>query len=220
MILLDHESFVAADKPGGWLTVPSRSGRADTRPCLGLRLEEELGVRLWPVHRLDLEVSGVVLFAKSAAAHRVANAWFESRLVHKLYEAWSEGRSDAFTAGVAQEWRSLLARGKRRAYVAAHGKLAVTRATLVEANAGHLAWRLEPLTGRPHQLRFHLAEHGCPILGDALYGARTRFGPGIALRAVRLDLSTCPGAAAFALPAVVEAASLRAVATGAGAGPG
>jgi tRNA pseudouridine32 synthase/23S rRNA pseudouridine746 synthase len=210
MLLVDSLHFVAADKPAGSLTVPSRLGDKDSRPCFGRTLERELGARLWPVHRLDLEVSGIVLFARDAAAHREANTWFENRQVHKTYEAWTEGSPTGLAADVAHEWRSLLVRGKRRAFEAAHGKLAVTRATFVAAAAGHLVWRLEPLTGRPHQLRVHLAAHGYPVLGDALYGATASFPAGIALRAVRLDFTGCPGAIASGLPAAIQTTGLGA----------
>ena len=191
--VFDNPHFVAIDKPAGMLTVPSRLGVDDPRPCAGRELERELGLRLWPVHRLDLEVSGLVLFAKDPEAHRAASAWFEGRDVHKRYQALTERGAGAPPAGEVT-WRSRLLRGKKRAYESPHGKSAETRARCLGRQGDWLSWELEPLTGRPHQLRVHLAAHGFVIAGDELYGATHPFaGGGIGLRAVSLELSACPG---------------------------
>lgn len=199
----DGERFVAADKPPGWLSVPSRWGAADERPCLGRILEAHLGVRLWPLHRLDEEVTGLVLFARDASAHAEASRWFEHGLVDKHYEAFTE-LAGAAPPPFEDTWRSRLLRGKKRAYESPHGKPCETRARLVgeEEVAGSrvLSWELQPLTGRPHQLRVELARHGHPILGDVLYGAhRSLPGGSIALRCVRLGFRA-PSATGLGLP--------------------
>jgi tRNA pseudouridine32 synthase / 23S rRNA pseudouridine746 synthase len=217
-IVFQNTEVVAADKPGGVLTVPSRIGGEDPRPCFGRMLEAALGLRLWPVHRLDVEVGGLVLFAKNAAAHRVANAAFEGRQVDKRYEALTEGADKV--AQLPAEWtfESLLVRGKRRSFAAPHGKPATTRARAVSkvAAAAFLARdaggrppsellhvELAPLTGRPHQLRVHLANAGFPIAGDALYGATTRWREAgvIALRSVALAFLRVDDRAALGLDA-------------------
>ena len=200
--------FVAVDKPAGWLSVPARR-RADPRPCVGLELQRALGSRIWPVHRLDEPVSGVLLFARTARAHRLANGWFEQRQVRKFYQALTEGDPAGLVGGKRVEWRSSIKRGKRRAYESPGGRPAVTRARFVGRRREGLAWELEPLTGRPHQLRVHLAARGFPVLGDALYGAARPWpGGGIALRAVRLELEACPGARDAGLPVRIEVAPL------------
>lgn len=209
--LFENPLLIAVDKPTGWLSVPSRFGRDDPRPCLGLSLEQELGVQLWPIHRLDEEVSGLILFAKSADAHRLASAWFEKRQVKKLYEAWTEG--PAPTSGNSWLWRSTLLRGKKRAYASPHGKPAATSATFIglrQGSAGeYLSWEVEPHTGRPHQLRYELAHHGFPILGDKLYGSqRAAPGPGIALRCIRLGFAACEKANEMGLPLELKAEPL------------
>lgn len=208
-IVFKNERVLVLDKPAGWLSVPSRAGAADERPCAGLIAQERLG-RLWPVHRLDLEVSGLLVFARDAEAHRQLSAAFESRAVHKTYLGRSEGSPppDA-PLGVEARWESTLLRGKRRAYVHPAGKPAVTLATLLtvepdpeRSGARSLSWRLVPLTGRAHQLRVELGRRGCPLLGDTLYGASAplppRYGGGIALRAVALELG--PVGARLGLP--------------------
>jgi 23S rRNA-/tRNA-specific pseudouridylate synthase len=186
-VLFSNEHVVAANKPGGVLTVPSRTGDDDPRACFGRQLEAALNVRLWPVHRLDFEVEGVVLFAKHGAAHRIANAAFEGRRVDKRYEALTEGGSQLTTLPATFVWESLLVRGKRRSFEAPHGKPARTRAqALGRIPAGDrlapapgavavpqtlVHFALAPETGRPHQLRVHLAKAGFPVAGDVLYGA-------------------------------------------------
>ncbi len=216
-MLFQNDQFVAVDKPGGWLSVPSRLGAADERPCLGRILEVELGVRLWPVHRLDEEVTGLILFALNAAAHRAAGKWFEDHVVGKAYEA--------FTDGVSPEgrgpwvWRSQLLRGKRRAYASPHGKPAETEARIAGKIAlkgdALLHWRLLPHTGRPHQLRYELAHHGYPIVGDELYGSKKTFvKDSIALRCVGLDFGNCPEAKALGLPRTLEAPELASLLEG------
>ncbi len=168
----------------------------DPRPVLGKILEEEHGVRLFPVHRLDEVVSGVVIFAKSSMAHQKACLWFEKKLVSKEYEALS-----SFKEGVSSKkpyrWESKILRGKKRAYEKSFGKLAITTASFVrtEEREGVLlmCWRLRPVTGKPHQLRFEMFKQGMPLVGDELYCGELKlstFKPDrIALRAVRLDFS-------------------------------
>lgn len=211
--IFENEHFVAVDKPAGTLTVPGRTGASDERLCLSHELAKTGPVL--PIHRLDVEVSGLVLFAKNTRAHREANAWFEARHVHKSYEAWTEGTiPDGSNPGQTFEWQSNILRGKRRAYESPHGKPAITRATWLGSERFHdipiQRWQLEPLTGRSHQLRFELSRHGFPILGDTLYGAHVEFiAHAIALRSIRLDFSGCAGAAKLGLPEVIQASSLR-----------
>ena len=121
-LVYENSHVVVVDKPAGWLSVPSRIGAKDERFCLGRVLEQQLELRLWPVHRLDAEVSGLLMFAKSAAAHRLLGAGFEHHQIHKTYLAWSTGRlpQDA-KLGVAQRWQCRLLRGKKRAYLHAAG---------------------------------------------------------------------------------------------------
>ena len=202
--IFENEALIIVDKPVNWLTTPAREAD-DPRPCLGRRLQDELGLRIFPVHRLDFEVSGLVLFAKTAAAHRLAQAWFEGGRVTKTYRALS-GLAPGWPAEWT-EWRSQLAKGKRRAFRAAHGKAALTRARAQRAG-DQLRWTLEPRTGRSHQLRFELADHGWPILGDVLYGAEPRAPEsGIALRAVSLDFEGV--GERMGLPAVVAGPDLE-----------
>jgi tRNA pseudouridine32 synthase / 23S rRNA pseudouridine746 synthase len=200
--IFENEHFIIVDKPSGWLSVDSRDPR-DERPCAGRIIEKDMAAkgtekaRIWPCHRLDAEVSGILIFAKSSEAHRAANGWFEKHLVQKTYDAFSEPLANAADHDElraqlekTQLWHSNIARGKRRSYEADFGKEAITRVKLLgefdypNATSKCLHWQMEPLTGRPHQLRFELFKHKSPIIGDELYGARIKYpNEGIALRA-------------------------------------
>jgi 23S rRNA-/tRNA-specific pseudouridylate synthase len=180
-----HETpdVLVVDKPAGVPTIPDRFGAA------GLidQLAAERGERLWVVHRLDREVTGLLLVARTAAAHRQLSMWLEDREVRKTYAALTTGEPPG-PAGTTLRWADRLLRGKRRAYAAPHGKEAVTDAVFERVSGGVLTWTLRPRTGRNHQLRVHLASRGWPILGDALYGSAEVWPVGIALRAIRVEL--------------------------------
>ncbi len=216
-VVFQNENFIVIDKPHGMLTVPARTGDADPRQCAGRLLEKELGGRIFPVHRLDYEVGGIVMFARNAAAHRAASGWFEGHALQKAYEAITmanQERSEPQVPTPLEEpliWEAVLVRGKKRAFEASHGKKSLTRAwfvrelELVGAPPGKSfqLWRLEPVTGRSHQLRWEMFRHETPILGDVLYGGVPLHLPvpdAIALRAVQLSFTEKMDVSTFGLP--------------------
>jgi tRNA pseudouridine32 synthase/23S rRNA pseudouridine746 synthase len=222
-IVFENEHFAVLDKPALVLSTPSREGAADERECLGIELQNQLGIQIFPVHRLDFEVSGLVMFAKNAKAHSIANGWFENKQVFKTYQAYSSGQSydhipadvknfrDKLTPKTGEKffWKSRLLRGKRRSYDHATGKPSETEAIYLgkDPKTGWHHWELHPLTGRPHQLRFELSSHGFPIVGDELYGSKVKFTkPGIALRAVRIDFTGTKEGRELGLPPCIEVA--------------
>jgi tRNA pseudouridine32 synthase / 23S rRNA pseudouridine746 synthase len=204
-LLFENEAWCAVFKPASTLSVPSRQGADDTRTCVGTELQTQLGTRIWPVHRLDFEVSGILLFAKTADAHRDANTAFEKGLIQKTYRALSaslpkdpdprlhagEPRlSPPLQEGEESLWSARLVSGKRRSFAASHGKESLTRASWQTRSSDTRLWTLKPLTGRSHQLRVHMALAGFPIHGDSLYGSMSEYlVEGIALQAVKLDFS-------------------------------
>ena len=199
--VLKNDHFIIVDKRPNVLSVPSRLGSVDPRPCLGLLLQDELGKTIFPVHRLDYEVQGLIIFALTPEAQREANAWFENKTIQKIYSAISKS-SGAFKIGELYEWKCSLLRGKKRAYESPHGKESLTmgRLTSIDQN-GFSHWELSPITGRSHQLRYELFRHGEVIVGDALYGSLERFSEdGIALRAFKIDFSKIINREKFHLP--------------------
>lgn len=205
-IVFENTHFVIVNKPAGMLSVPSRQGSKDPRPVVGLLLQKQLQTKIFPCHRLDLEVSGLLLFAKTAQAHKAANRWFEKHEVQKIYHALAEGdaaRAEQFLRQT--EWQCKLVRGKKRAFEADYGDPAQTLVKFLGEREGHLFFELSPLTGRSHQLRYEMYRHQFPICGDTLYGAKKPWSDaGIALKATALDFRKSQKREAFGLPEKIE----------------
>jgi len=160
-VLLRGDGFIAVDKPPGLNVIPGREGGEN----LKAQLEAELGQRLWVVHRLDRDTSGVLLFALNAQLHRTLSMAFEHGEVHKRYLALVEGRLEAERL---LDW-PIAAGRKGRMKVAEGGKPSQTRVRPLEALRGATLVEAEPLTGRTHQIRVHLAHAGHPLLFDPKY---------------------------------------------------
>ncbi|MBP3982040.1 RluA family pseudouridine synthase [Acidovorax sp. JG5] len=158
-------------KPPGLLCVPGRG--PDKQDCLSARAQQR-----WPgalvVHRLDQATSGLVLMARHPDAQRRLGHAFAERQVHKRYQAVVQGQLGGDDSAwhdinlpIAADW----ARRPLRVIDHALGKPSLTRwrALAHDAAAQTTRIELEPVTGRTHQLRVHLAAIGHAILGDMLY---------------------------------------------------
>lgn len=167
-ILLQNEAVLAVNKPAGLLTI--RDGYDPALPHLSGWLQERFG-RVWTVHRLDKDTSGVILFARSADTHRLLNRQFEEKQVHKVYHALAKG---------IPAWQEIAAdfplrvngdRRHRTVIDAQRGKEAATALHLLEPFPIFSACLIEarPSSGYTHQIRAHLAHLGFPLLGDQLY---------------------------------------------------
>ena len=167
VIHADHEVLVVS-KPSGLLSVPGRG--EDRTDCLIERLRGAFPTVLL-VHRLDLDTSGVMVFALTPHAQRNLSKQFEERKTKKVYLARVAGRVAEKTGTVdlplIVDWPNR----PRQKVDHAEGRPAVTDWRVVRANDNETRIRLMPLTGRSHQLRVHMAEMGHPILGDPLYAS-------------------------------------------------
>lgn len=165
-ILHQDGDCVAVMKTCGVAAVPERTG---DDACLSALLAAQLGCRVFPVHRLDKEVGGVILYALSAEAHRFLNTAFERRRVRKTYLAVVHGTVTADKGVISRPIRAF--GSGRMAVDDARGKPSETGFEVLGRNGRFSLVRLRPLTGRRHQLRVHLYSMGHPIAGDGRYGA-------------------------------------------------
>lgn len=161
----DHEILVV-DKPSGLLSVPGRG--EDRADCLIARLRGAFPTVLL-VHRLDLDTSGVMVFALTPHAQRNLGKQFETRQVRKVYVARLDGqlapRTGTVELPLIVDWPNR----PRQKVDHAEGRPARTDWRVIRAAETETRVRLMPLTGRSHQLRVHMAETGHAILGDPLY---------------------------------------------------
>lgn len=165
LVVQETVDWIAAAKPEGLDTIPAE-GRSG---CLLSLLSELRKERLMVVHRLDREVSGVVIFARNAAAHRRLNIEFEERRVTKTYLAAVAGVPEEEKGTVDAPLREF---GSGRVGVdAERGKASITRWRAIERAATATLVEVRPETGRRHQIRAHLYHVGHPVLGDARYGS-------------------------------------------------
>jgi len=172
-VLYEDEHILAVDKPAGMLIHPSRATNTGTLANRVLAYYQKTGCccAFHPVTRLDRDTFGVVLLAKNAHIHALLNELHNEGSLKKSYEA-------LVLAGPDQEEGEISAPIARRPlpsllrYVSEEGKPSLTRYRVLERFDGCSRLRLEPVTGRTHQLRVHCAHKGFPILGDPQYGSR------------------------------------------------
>ncbi len=174
------EALVVYDKPAGQVVHAGSGHACGLVDVLAAWLAAEgLEARPVPVHRLDRATSGLVVFAIEERALRALHEAFRQRRVRKQYVAWCVGRLVPACGQIAAALCRPRGRDGRSRVVrpgAPGAQHALTRYRLEASGrvAGCEIARvaLEPLTGRRHQLRVHLAHAGAPIVGDARYGDR------------------------------------------------
>lgn len=212
-VLARGDGWLAVDKPAG---VPCHPAGNDVKRTLltALALGHARGAEPggpWLPHRLDRETSGLVLVALRRGVQRALARAFARREVRRLYQARVRGDvSLHFRVSDELVLRGRIARvGHRppRFAVAPEGVAAETRARLVRAGAEESELELEPVSGRQHQLRVHLAHLGHPIAGDPLYDPAARPGESMALRARALVLPA--GAVGNAAPLQLDAGGFK-----------
>jgi RluA family pseudouridine synthase len=190
VILLDDGRLLAVDKPEGIPCIPDRRG---TPGHLRQLLEEATGRRLFVVHRLDTDTSGLVLFAQDADLHRWLSIQFQEHRVLKEYTALVIGLPEPPEGTIDSPLRRF--GSGRTAVDPTDGKPAVTTYRVTEGLGRWSLVSLRPLTGRTHQIRAHLYSTGHPVAGDLMYGDRAvQSGfPRLMLHATRLEFTAPDG---------------------------
>jgi tRNA pseudouridine32 synthase / 23S rRNA pseudouridine746 synthase len=182
------DRLLVLDKPSGLLAVPGRGPLL--QDCLSARVQSVLPQAL-VVHRLDRDTSGLLVMALDAEAQRELSRQFAERTVEKHYVA------DVFGCPPEQQGTIDLALGKDFDHPPRHkvdprrGRSAQTCWRTIERHADRARLDVQPLTGRSHQIRLHLATIGHPVLGDNLYAhaAAVSMAPRLLLHAERLSLA-------------------------------
>jgi tRNA pseudouridine32 synthase/23S rRNA pseudouridine746 synthase len=167
VMLFQDEHLVVADKPH-FLTVTP--GGRYVRETLLVRLQQRLGLpQLAPLHRIDRETAGLVLFAVVPGERGAYHALFSGRTMEKSYEAIAPHRPDL---DFPLTRRSRLEEDPEHFFRMAETTGEPNSETRVEQNEVRGAWaryQLSPVTGKRHQLRVHMMALGLPIAGDQLY---------------------------------------------------
>lgn len=171
-LVYQDQFIIVVNKPAGLLAVPGRG--PDKTDSLVSRVQARFPDAL-AVHRLDMGTSGLLVLARGKDMQRRLSGMFREREVGKRYVAVVAGRIKPSVGEIdlplIPDWPN---RPQQKVDFAT-GKPSLTRCRLLSHDADVDASRveLEPVTGRTHQLRVHMAFIGHPILGDALYGGKT-----------------------------------------------
>jgi 23S rRNA pseudouridine1911/1915/1917 synthase len=185
-IIFEDDALIAFNKPSDLLIVPDR--KAPARESLMRLIHARFGEEVVNVHRLDTEASGIFLCAKTKPALDFVSGQFQSKTASKKFLAMvavhavadpnkltSQSRSaagallDAFEIDAPIE-EDETQKGRMRVTRKHRGKESVTQFKVLE-RFGRFTWlEAHPITGRPHQVRVHLAAIGAPILEDSIYG--------------------------------------------------
>lgn len=177
VVIARGDGWIAIDKPAGEVVIPARNDVPEA--CLWRRAEAELGTKLWVVHRIDRDTSGVVLFATDAEAHRTLSMALEHGEVSKTYLALTRGVPKGDEGKIETALHS-----------ARKGKMRPAKYHEEGSQAAATDWKLlsrwdttigpvglieaRPRTGRQHQIRVHLRSVEAPLLVDPLYGRSER----------------------------------------------
>ncbi len=214
MVIEETPSAIILNKPPGLAT---QGGSKTTKHVDGLldaftpaEGAANAGIRPRLVHRLDKDTSGVLLIARTPGSAASFSKRFASHSARKVYWAIITGVPEVFEGTIDAPLAKQPGTGGEKMHVdEVEGKSAKTRYRVVERAGNSAAWvELEPLTGRTHQLRAHMAAIGHPIVGDGKYGGQDAFLTGsvsrkMHLHARRLVISQ-PGEGAAKIDAVAD----------------
>lgn len=188
-VLYEDDHLIIVNKPVGQKTHPNAPGETGT-------LQNDVAAYLaasktfpYVVHRLDMETSGCVLFAKNLVVLPILGRMLEQRTIHRTYQAVVVGHFHQKELTIDQPIGRDRHDKRKRIVDERSGKQAITHIKVVkqQGNTSELLVSLE--TGRTHQIRVHLSALRHPIVGDPLYGTSSNRGSRLMLHAVSLELT-------------------------------
>ncbi len=211
-IVHEDEDIIVVDKPTGLLSVGTpdqdRENVFDTLKTHVKESQRRRGSKVWVIHRLDKEASGLLVFAKSERAFEWLKEDFRSKRVRRMYAAVVQDAAGKHAIGTSSAVQSFLAedddgavrsvpigtRAQARTVQKKPGaevapKLAVTHYTVVATGNGRALLELKLDTGRKNQIRVHMSEFGTPIVGDRRYGSSDDPLDRVCLHAAELGLT-------------------------------
>jgi tRNA pseudouridine32 synthase/23S rRNA pseudouridine746 synthase len=168
-VIYHDNQIIVVSKPAGLRTI--RDGYRPEYPYLTAILENDYG-KMWVVHRLDKETSGVILFALNPESHRFLNEQFRNRSIKKEYHTIISGNPNWNEIAITSPLRVDGDRKHRTVVNEITGKPARTDCVILERLNEASLLEAKPLTGYTHQIRAHLSSVGFPIIGDTLYKKR------------------------------------------------
>lgn len=177
-ILYQDDDILLVNKPDGLLSVPGRHPlNQDSVHNRLIKQFADSDVDVHVCHRLDLDTSGVMVFALNRPALVHINKQFQQRHIRKLYTAITDGIIEADTGEITLPLIADWPNRPLQKVCYDTGKSAQTYFEVVERNEAQNSTRvlLKPITGRSHQLRIHLKEIGHPILGCDMYAPRQAY---------------------------------------------
>ena len=188
-IIYEDDVLLVCNKPAGLMVEPDRNNFPNLLQSVRNYLKEATGEKspyVQHLHRLDRPTSGIVLFTKKKEYLKNLSEQFAQRQVSKYYMALTSN-VPANRVGVLEDWHR---KEKKKAVLVSEGIAFAEKAKLEYAimpYENYFLWNIQLHTGKYHQIRVQLANLGCPILGDSLYGSTVTFHLNtIALHAAKL----------------------------------
>ncbi len=185
-LVYEDKDVIVVNKPAGLVVHPAHGHHGDTLVNALLFYTKELSMRFGEerpgiVHRIDKETSGLLVVAKNDHAHEKLSAQFKLKQTKRVYEAVvigappkQHGHIESYLARHPSHRKKFASiKGVAQAG-STNGKLAITDYQVIQSARPFSLLELKLTTGRTHQIRVHMSELGCPILGDDLYGAEKK----------------------------------------------